>query len=330
MKSSLSAASLLGLFAGLLFTAAICSDAQAQDFKVTPTIVESHGREDAATVQALTVAVRLSNNLMVSTGTPFTVRFEDPAGNPVGKPLKIRTNDPPTPGDGNKLKIEVPKAAQPVGSKMIISPDDLDSATVTLKITQGTGSIQKAAVMVVPGPPVEPAGPPKRWDFELPGPDPLDPMMLDYGGRVAAVVSGGFDLQLVASIGSSFDVFVVGRQSHLTLADDSYLFFAEAELLGSIEVVAGALSGQFNFSGIGLSGFWTLDPLSNSTRLVATSSSAFGAAALQTVPEPSTLGLLPLALLLAWVPARRWWSAANVCGGRSATPGFNASSHQSR
>ncbi len=310
MSSSHWSSLLTDVSACLLCVAALGTGAQAQDFKVTPTIVESHGREDAATVQALTVEVRLSNNMMVSTGTPFTVRFEDPAGHQIGTPLKIKTNDPPTPNDGNKLKIEVPKAAQPVGSKMIISPDDVPEATVTLKITQGTGSIQKAAVMVVPGPPFEPGGPPKRWQFELPGPTPQDPMRVDYRNRLSEVLAGAFDLQLVAATSSVFDAFVVGHESHLSLADNSYLFFADAERLGSIEVAPGALSGLFDFSAVGLSGTWTLDPLTNSTRLVTMATSSFGGAALQTVPEPSMLSLLPLALALALWP--RWRPVAGA------------------
>lgn len=278
----------------LLCASLLCAGAQAQDFNVTTTIVESHGREDAATVQALEVAVQLSHNQQVGTGTEFTVQFVDPKGVKVGDPVKIKTV-------GNKLKIEVPKKAQPVGSKMIISPVDVDEAKVILQITAGTGKIQKATVatMVTPGPPTMPAGESKRWSFEVPGSDPLDPLQLHYGARLSVMTDGVFDLRLVASTGTAFDVFFVGNENHIGLADGTYLFFPDSDLLGSIDVALGAQSGVFDFSGIGLAGVWTLDPLTNTTRLLGTAAADFAGAAIQTtVPEPSSLGLLALALAL--------------------------------
>jgi hypothetical protein len=286
----------------------------AQTFMASPTVVESHGRGDAATVQLVSLSIRAGNR-PVEQGTEFVVQFVDASGAHVGAPINVKTGDPfvigdPVgPDDANKLKITVPKAAQPVGHKMVVSRRELASDNRTLQWSTGTGLVGKAtiATIAVPGLPAD-AGP-RRWMFEVPTPNPRDPLEMFFrpgaGAAPHAITASGLDLRMATGLGPRHELFVVGNTSHVLMADGTYMFFPVDGLFGTIDIAAGALQGLFDFTSIGLSGTWLFDSQRNQTVLVGTVSREFDAAAMQVLPEPAGAALALTALALAWGWSKR-------------------------
>lgn len=232
---------------------------------------------------------------------PVTLQYQDATGAPIGGPLTT------TLGAGGVLTVPpppIPAGATGLDNQVIISQGIGGGITFTSKplIWYHSGWI-----WTTPDIKVDPLGIPglttnQSWFIE----DTPEIVSVNgtLGTMTTTLIDSNFDLQYTDLGNGLFDATVVGNNSFMRLANDTYISFSDGLSFGDIQIDFNdgtTANGTFNFSAIGLEGLWdwifTTD-YTGATGIPTPGGFDAPAISISTVPEPSsTLSLLSLGVL---------------------------------
>ena len=256
------------------------------------------------TITGYTVTVILRGSGPLSGGV--TLQYQDSAGVNIGLPLTKTLGT----GAGGVLTVPpppIPAGATGLGNQVIISAGLLTSKPLIW--------YNSSWLFTSPKIKIDPLGIPglttnQSWFIE--DTPEIIGNSSEFGTVTTTVIGSNFDLQYTDLGSGLFEATVVGDNSFMKLANDTYISFSNGLSFGNIQIDFNdgtTANGTFNFSAIGLDGLWDWNSTTNYTGGTGTPSpDGFDAPAISvaTTPEPtSTLSLLSLGILGAGVTLKR-------------------------
>jgi hypothetical protein len=236
----------------------------------------------------------------IAAGDTVTLQYQTSTGTAIGAPVTT------TVGPGGVITVPpppIPAGAAGLGNQVVITFVDAAGLTHTsvpliwynAAWFWGTTPAIKVDPLGLPG-----LTSPQSWF--------IDEIGLELGGSslfgtfTSALTESNFDLAYLDLGGGLFDASIIGDNSFIRLANDTYIGFADGSHFGTLQYLFFddlTANGLFDFTAIGLAGVWQWSAASNYTRGVGTGTS-FEAPAIS-VPEPSALMLFAAsASLLVW------------------------------